>query len=393
MQVLSPRIPKLVQHMEQNLEMVALLACHHVDQAVKRPVGVPAYRGADVLSYVQRSPVLAQKHLFVQLDVGQVHPNRAVLLAVENPVLQPLENPVLAQLVGVALVVVPVEADVHVPVGLLKPLNRPVVHHFPELEGLGVALLPFFEQFLGLCPGGGVGLFPVRELHVVVADQVVALDAGGLRSLTVSELHVGQHRLADVHPAVVDQVDLHHLGPVGLENSGNALSEAVVAHVPQMQGFVGVRAAELDHNPLSGERVGFAVIITALADSLFDGQGKRLRVDCDVQIRSRSQNPSRRPVRSCLQAVLQFGGNHRRSLFQPPGQGEKRVSQIPEFRFRRNLGADAYKGGRVDSRLLLHEMKFFIDKFRPVVPDFAEHRKSLRTALFLPYLAPSLQGV
>ena len=89
---------------------------------------------------------------------------------------------------------------------------------------------------------------------------MVTLDSRGLRSLTVSELLVGEHGLADMDSPVVDQVDLHDLGTACLEDLAHALADAVVSHVPQVQRLVGVGAAELDHDLLLTQKVCLAVI-------------------------------------------------------------------------------------------------------------------------------------
>ncbi len=78
------------------------------------------------------------------------------------------------------------------------------------------------------------------EGHVVVAYQVVALLATRLGRFAVAPLEPCQHRLADVYPAVVHYVGLHHAVAVGLHYLGEAPAQQVVAHVAQVQGLVGV---------------------------------------------------------------------------------------------------------------------------------------------------------
>ena len=56
------------------------------------------------------------------------------------------------------------------------------------------------------------------ESHVVVADEVVALLAARLGSLTITPLQPGQHRLTDMDTTVIHDIGLHHLVAIGLHD-------------------------------------------------------------------------------------------------------------------------------------------------------------------------------
>ena len=86
------------------------------------------------------------------------------------------------------------------------------------------------------------------KTHVVVADEVVTFLAAGLRCLALPELEPGEHRLADMNAAVVHDIGLDHLPAVGLLYLSDGIAQEVVAHVPEVQGFVGVGRRVLDHH-------------------------------------------------------------------------------------------------------------------------------------------------
>ena len=95
-------------------------------------------------------------------------------------------------------------------------------------------------------------LVELVERHIAVADEVVALDAGALRGLPVEEFLPREHRLADVHAAVVDEGGLDDVVASGGEKAGNAVAEEVVADVAEVEGLVGVGRGEFDHHGLPG---------------------------------------------------------------------------------------------------------------------------------------------
>ena len=78
------------------------------------------------------------------------------------------------------------------------------------------------------------------EGHVVVANEVVTLLARGFGCLTITPLEPCEHRLADMDASVVDDVGLDHLVAIRLDDTCQSRSKEVVAHVSEVEGFVGV---------------------------------------------------------------------------------------------------------------------------------------------------------
>ena len=84
--------------------------------------------------------------------------------------------------------------------------------------------------------------------HIEVTDKMVALLASGLRRAALAEALVGNHRLADVDAAVVDQIHLRDGVPRAFEDGGGAHADGVVAHVAEVLRLVGVRRGELNQD-------------------------------------------------------------------------------------------------------------------------------------------------
>ena len=93
-----------------------------------------------------------------------------------------------------------------------------------------------------------LGTVVLVERHVVVADEGVAFLARSLRCFSVAELQPSQHRLADMNTAVVHDVGLHHAVAVSLHDLRQRPAEQVVAHVSEVERFVGVGRRVLDHH-------------------------------------------------------------------------------------------------------------------------------------------------
>ncbi len=86
------------------------------------------------------------------------------------------------------------------------------------------------------------------EEHVEIAYQVVALLVGRLGRNTVAPLQPGQHRLADVDTAIVDDIGLDHLVAIGLHDLGERPTEEIVAHVAQVERLVGIGRGIFNHD-------------------------------------------------------------------------------------------------------------------------------------------------
>ena len=86
------------------------------------------------------------------------------------------------------------------------------------------------------------------ESHIIIANEVIALLAARLGSLAIAILEPSQHTLADMYAAIVDYISLYHLVAIGLHHVGQRPAQEIVAHMPQMQRLVGIRARILNHH-------------------------------------------------------------------------------------------------------------------------------------------------
>ncbi len=270
-EVLAPFEAELVEQEREHLEMVVLFVADDVNHLVDGIVGKAHLGGADVLGHVDRCAVAAQEQLVVEAVGGEVGPYRAVFLAVHDAFFKAFKHLFLAFEIGLRFVVDFVEVDAHAAVCLAETGVYPRVHGFPQGAHVLVAGFPAAQHVacLGHEGRGGFGLFLGHALFherdelgavvlvkgdVVVADEVVALDAGALGSGALAPFLPCEHGFADVYAAVVDDVCLHHAVAAGLENLGEGIAQQVVAHVAQVEGFVGVGRRVFDHH--QGRLVG-----------------------------------------------------------------------------------------------------------------------------------------
>ena len=271
-EALAPLEAELVEQDGEHLEVVVLLIADHVDHLVYLEVLEAELCRADVLRHVHARAVGAQEQFLVESLGGEVGPDGAVGLAEEDAALEALFHLLLALEVGVALVVYLVEAHAEGLVGLVEAGVDPLVHAAPQGAHLGVVLLPAHEHLAGFAhegrlflgaalrlfgrqsfsleAGGELGHLPAVvavEGHVVVAYEVVALQAGAFGRGAVAVFLPGEHRLADVYAAVVDYVGLDHAVAAGGDDLCERPSEQVVAHVAQVERLVGVGRGVFDH--------------------------------------------------------------------------------------------------------------------------------------------------
>ena len=85
------------------------------------------------------------------------------------------------------------------------------------------------------------------KAHVKIADEVVALFAGGIGCGSAPELLPRPHALANVNAAVVDNLNLNDVAAAGLEDTAHTVPEQNVAHVAEVQRLIGIGATELHH--------------------------------------------------------------------------------------------------------------------------------------------------
>ena len=92
------------------------------------------------------------------------------------------------------------------------------------------------------------------EQDVVIAYEVVAFDAACFWGLAFAEVLPGEHTLADSDPAVVDNLHTDHIVPYCIEDFVHRPAEEDIAHMPEVEGFVGIGRAGFDHYfvPIAG---------------------------------------------------------------------------------------------------------------------------------------------
>ena len=274
--------------------MVVLLVAHHIDHLIDGIVAETQLGRTDVLRHVDRSTVRTKQQLLIQAVFRQIGPNRTVFAAIEEPFGESFLHLFLPFEVGFRFVIDFVERHTECFVGFVETGVNPLVHLAPERTHLFVALLPLAEHLarfdherrlvlrtvLGLFRRnalgfesrfefGHFGTIVLVESHIVVAHQVVALLTGRLGRLAVAILEPSQHRLANVNTAIVHDIGLHHAVAVGLSDFRHRPSEQIVAHMAEVERFVGVGRRIFDH----GERAvgaGCGESVAAVGVDLFE---------------------------------------------------------------------------------------------------------------------------
>ena len=258
-------IAQLFEHELEHLEVVVLLVADDVDHVVELVVLETAERGAEVLRHIYGGAVAAQQQFLVEPVGREVDPHRIVVATVEDAFLEPLLDERLAQQISLRLVVDLVEIDAQRLVSDVETLVDPTVHGLPQRIDFGVLGLPLaqhllrFEHDRRLLLGFvfrqtlrhkllDLSLVVLVELDVIFTDEVVALHARRRGRLAVAVELPGQHRLADMDAAVVDQIGLDDLMTVGGENLRDGISQEVIADMPQVQGLVGIGRRIFDHD-------------------------------------------------------------------------------------------------------------------------------------------------
>ena len=111
--------------------MVLLLVAHDVNHLVYREVLIAKLGSADVLGDVDRGAVTAKEDLLVQTLRLKVGPNGAILVLLEESLLQTAQDLFAPHEVSVALVVDLVKGDAHTLVSLVKAFVDPLIHLSP----------------------------------------------------------------------------------------------------------------------------------------------------------------------------------------------------------------------------------------------------------------------
>ncbi len=266
--LVGPVEAQLLENQLQYLEMIVLLIPHHVHVGIQAIGLETPLGGTQILGDIDRCAIAAQHQLAVQAVGRKVAPDRTVGVLDENALREALLHQFLAQKIGLTLVVNLVEGDAEGGIGLIEALVHPTVHHRPELPHVRIVLLPL-QQHLVRGPDGRRLFFGLLlgktfrhqalhflfiefvERHIAVAHQVVALLSGRFRRGAVKEFFPGVHTLADVHAAVIHDGTLDDLVAAGLQQARHAITQQVIADMPQMEGFVGIRRGELHHDVAS----------------------------------------------------------------------------------------------------------------------------------------------
>ena len=255
----------------EHLEVVVLFVADHVDNLIEVVFVVALFGRAQILCHIDRGAVAAQQQLLIEAVGRQVAPDGAVGAPIEHTFRQTFIHERLAVLVGLGFVVDAIERDAEPAVGLVEAGINPAVHLLPERPHFWVALFPLDQHGLRLLKDRRIllrfflrhaarhqfrhlSLEQVVELHIVVPHQVVAFLTGGLRRLAVSAAQPGQHRLADVDAAVVDQIHFQHLVSASSQQLADRPAQQVVSDVAQVKRLVGIRAGKLHHHGSAGSR-------------------------------------------------------------------------------------------------------------------------------------------
>ena len=253
-----------------------------------------------------------------------------------------------AELVDVALPVDLIECDAGPLIGLLDARDDPVVHLLPEGDDGPVPFFPLPEHRPHLLFSLGVVLGVLGVLHVEVPDEMVALDALGLGSRLSTEHLVGEHGLADVHAAVVDEVHAPQGGSGFSEDPAEARADRVVAQVAQVQRLVRVGAGELQHDPRPRE-VGALTVRRALPVHFpQDVLDHRCLGEADVHVRAfRLRGPHGLGSGRRLDAPGHLRRYRRRGLPEGAREGEQGAGDVAHFGPGRGLEHDCR---RIDAR-------------------------------------------
>ena len=237
--------------------MVVLLVADYIDVFVEIPLAMTHCSRAKVLRHIDRGAIGTEKDFFVEAVGGEVDVGCAGFVLLTDALFKSVNHILLAFEVGLRFVINLVESDAHQFVRNIKTVVNPRVHRLPERNRIGVALFPFLEHLVGFDDGRcfllGVvlghtlshkfldfSLVVLVELYIIIANQMVALDAGGFGSFAVSPFFPGEHRLADVYATVVDEVYLDDVVAASLQYARDRIAKEIVPQMSKVQRLVGI---------------------------------------------------------------------------------------------------------------------------------------------------------
>ena len=164
------------------------------------------------------------------------------------------------------------------------------------------------------------------------------------RGVGAAEQPVGEHGLADVHAAVVDQVHLAHGAARRGENPREAFADGVVAQVPEVQRLVRVRAGELQHHPAPAQGRAAAVrgplrrAISARMSAITAAGARRTFTYGPAAPRPRRASAAPAMAGTRLATSAAMSGGPLRRTFANGNMGKRNV---PHFGSRRRLHNEA----------------------------------------------------
>ena len=149
-QLLTPLEAKTVEQDRKHLEVIVLFVAHHIDHLIDGEVLETHLGRTDVLRHIDRGAVRTQQQFLIQTLVGQVGPNRVVLVALKQTLSESFLYFGLTLQVGLTLVVDLIKRNAHLLVGLVETGIYPVVHLLPQGANLRIVVLPFYQHLVSL---------------------------------------------------------------------------------------------------------------------------------------------------------------------------------------------------------------------------------------------------
>jgi hypothetical protein len=147
--------------------------------------------------------------------------------------------------------------DTQTLVGCIESGIHPGIHLLPKGQDLGLSGLPvkqhllhrlhtrsFFLRLIDLHAALNEHVDFLLELlvkaHVVFANKVIALESRLLGCLALAEHLPGVHAFANMHPPVIDDLDLNNRLSRRLNQLCHRVAQEIVPDVPQVQGLIGI---------------------------------------------------------------------------------------------------------------------------------------------------------
>src|SRR5574344_401498 len=242
------------------------------------------------------STVFILSYSFSDIDT-----DRTVFSFEENPLVESLHDFVFTEKVRLAFKVQLVERNTGTVICLFYAVQSPLVHKLPQSAHFRIILFPCDKHVFSLFIRFRMFFLIFIKFDITLTYKVIAFHMECFRCFTFRfmEKFIGNHRFADMHTAVVDNVYLVYFSTRLLENAAYTFTECIVAEMTKMQRLVCVRTREFDHDAAAGERFFAAVIKRAVFCALFCNTRKNGRsctcfIKAAVYIRSYGEKLSER---------------------------------------------------------------------------------------------------